>query len=280
MDPSTTGPRLMRRRRSAVAEAPPEAPQVTVTAPRRIAVAKRHTTGRAHFSSALNWWLARCSYSHKDIAAIADWARAQDGWLISSQLSHLRNNHFRQPSFTNLEALGAVNEVVHLWHTEGPRETFHRHGPFGDSKLTEEMLDRGDWLKHPKTGLPLDFAGFCELFVGRISLKHVTMVDFMDHDAKRLSEELGVLLDEMAASSGLTPREAIAKVLMHYPCDDRKRHERLKAVMLGTEVYTPQQVRDEMFSLSQLVKDFRGLPDGAYGPEELLAELTKNRRRT
>jgi hypothetical protein len=50
--------------------------------------------------------------------------------------------------------------------------------------------------------------------------------------------------------------------------------------MLGTEVYTPQQVRDELFSLSRLVQEFRGLPEGAYGPEELLAELTKHRRRT
>jgi hypothetical protein len=280
MDSRTIGPRITRRRPSALAEAPPVTPQVTVTAPRRIAVAKRLTNGRAHFASCLNWWLARCDYSHKDLRALADWALADDGWLISSQISHLRNNHVRQPSFTNLEALGAVNEVIALWHTEGPRETFHRHGPFGDSILTEELLDRGHWLKHPKTEKPLDFSGFCELFVGRITLKEVTVMDFVDHDAKRLSEELGELLNDLAKASGLSPRDAIAKLLLHYPVDDRRRHERLKAVILGTEVYTPQQVRDEMFSLTTLVREFRGLPEGTYGPEELLAELTRHRRRT
>ena len=140
----------------------------TPSNPSRIAAAKRHTMGRAHFASVINWWMARSNYSHAQIGGIADWALAQDGWLISSQISHLRNNHVRQPSFTNLEALGAVNEALALWHTEGPRETFQRLGPFGSPVLTEELLDRGQWLKHPETDQPLDFAGFCELFVGRI----------------------------------------------------------------------------------------------------------------
>jgi hypothetical protein len=280
MDMENPNNRITRRRPSAVAQVVPEAPQVSVVAPRRIAVAKRMASGRAHFASVLNWWMARCNYSHVQIGAMADWALAQDGWLISSQISHLRNNHVRQPSFINLEALGAVNQVLHLWHTEGPREVFHRHGPFGDSILSEDLLERGDWLKHPKTDEPLDFAGFCELFVGRIKLQQASVIDFLDHDAKRISEELGTLLDDLAATSGLSPREAIAKVLLHYPCHDRTRCERLKAVMLGTEVYTPQQVREEMFSLSELVQNFRGLPAGTYGPEELLSELTKHRQRT
>jgi len=151
MDMENPNNRITRRRPSAVAQVVPEAPQVSVVAPRRIAVAKRLASGRAHFASVLNWWMARCNYSHAQIGAMADWALAQDGWLISSQISHLRNNHVRQPSFINLEALGAVNQVLHLWHTEGPREVFHRHGPFGDPILTEELLDRGQWLKHPKT---------------------------------------------------------------------------------------------------------------------------------
>jgi hypothetical protein len=280
MERPTLGSRITRRRPSAVAEAPAKAPQVPVVAPRRIAVAKRLSSGRAHFASVLNWWLARCNYSHTQIGAIADWALAHDGWLISSQISHLRNNHIQRPSFTNLEALAAVNQVLALWHVEGPRETFHQHGPFSDPNLTEELLERGECLKHPTTDEPLDFAGFCELFVGRIKLQQASVIDFLDHDAKRISEELGILLDDLAASSGLSPRDAIAQVLLHYPCDDRKRCERLKAVMLGTEVYTPQQVREEMFSLSELVRAFRGLPEGTYGPEELLAELTKHRQRT
>lgn len=282
MDMPNPSIRQTRRRPSALSDqqASQGPPQVATVAPRRIAVAKRHQLGRAHFASVLNWWMARSNYSHAQIGAIADWALAQDGWLISSQISHLRNNHVRQPSFTNLEALGAANEVLALWHTAGPREVFHKHGPFSDPVLSEELLDRGQWLKHPVTEAPLDFAGFCELFVGRIKLRQVSTMDFMDHDAKRLSEELGLLLDELASTSGLSPREAIAQVLIHYPCDDRRRCDRLKAVMLGTEVYTPQQVRDEMLTLCELVRTFRGLPEGTYGPEELLAELTKNRQRT
>jgi hypothetical protein len=131
------------------------------------------TNGRAHFASAINWWLNRCDYSHAQIGALADWALAHDGWLISSQISHLRNNHVRQPSFINLEALGSVNEALDMWHAEGPRETFHRYGPFGNSLLSEELLDRGQCLRHPVTEEPLDFAGFCELFVGRTSQKLV-----------------------------------------------------------------------------------------------------------
>jgi hypothetical protein len=270
----------MRRRRSAVAEAPPEAPQVTVVAPRRIAVAKRMSNGRAHFASALNWWLAKCDYSHAQIGALADWALAQDGWLISSQISHLRNNHVRQPSFINLEALGAVNEALAMWHAEGPRETFHRYGPFGDSQLTEELLDRGQCLKHPKTDQPLDFAGFCELFVGRIKLPYASSVNLSGHEARRLSEELGVLLDQLAAETGLTPRDAITEVLRHYPVEDKARVTRLRSVLLGMEVYSQSQVETELFAISELVAGLRGLPAGSYGPQELFAELTSNRQRT
>ncbi len=280
MDRSTIGPRITRRRPSAVAESPPEPPQVPVVAPRHIAVTKRMTSGRAHFASVLNWWLARCNYSHAQIGAIADWSLAQDNWLISSQISHLRNNHVRQPSFTNLEAFGAVNEVLHLWHTEGPRATFHRHGPFSDPILTEELLSRGQWLRHPQTEKPLDFAGFCELFVGRIKLPNASAVNLSNHDAKRLSEELGVLLDQLAAETGLSPRDAITEVLRHYPVEDRARVTRLRAVLLGMEVFSQQQVETELFAISELVAGLRGLPDGTYGPQELYAELTMHRQRT
>ncbi len=280
MDRSTIGPRITRRRPSAVAEPPPETPQVTVVAPRRIAVPKRMTTGRAHFASVLNWWMARCNYSHAQIGALADWALGQDNWLISSQISHLRNNHVRQPSFTNLEALGAVNEVLALWHTEGPRETFHRHGPFGNPVLSEELLDRGQVLKHPQTDAPLDFAGFCELFVGRLTLPYASTVSLSSHEAKRLSEELGVLLDQLAADTGLSPRDAITEVLRHYPVEDKARIARLRAVLLGMEVFSQSQVEVELFAISELVAGLRGLPEGTYGPQELYAELSMHRQRT
>ena len=280
MDPSTSGSRTTRRRPSALAEAPPQTPPASVVAPRRIAVAKRMTNGRAHFASAINWWLNRCDYSHAQIGALADWALAHDGWLISSQISHLRNNHVRQPSFINLEALGAVNEALAMWHAEGPRETFHRYGPFGDSQLTEELLDRGQCLKHPKTDQPLDFAGFCELFVGRIKLPYASSVNLSGHEARRLSEELGVLLDQLAAETGLTPRDAITEVLRHYPVEDKARVTRLRSVLLGMEVYSQSQVETELFAISELVAGLRGLPAGSYGPQELFAELTSNRQRT
>ena len=280
MDMENPNTRATRRRPSAIVQDTTEALQVSVVAPRRIAVAKRMASGRAHFASVLNWWMARCNYSHAQIGAIADWALAQDGWLISSQISHLRNNHVRQPSFTNLEALGAANEVLALWHTEGPREVFHRHGPFADPILSEELLDRGQWLKHPDTGKPLDFAGFCELFVGRIKLPYASSVNLSGHEAKRLSEELGGLLDTLAQETGLSPREAISEVLSHYPVDDRARVARLRAVLLGTEVYSQQQVEVELFAISELVAGLRGLPAGTYGPQELFAELTRHRQRT
>jgi hypothetical protein len=272
--------RTTRRRPSAIAQEPPALPQVAGLPPRRIAVAKRLAMGRGHFASVLNWWLARCNYSHVQIGAVSDWALAQDGWLISSQLSHLRNNHVRQPSFTNLEALGAVNQVLHLWHTEGPRETFRAHGPFGNDVLSEELLDRGQWLKYPGTEDPLDFAGFCELFTGRVKLPYAATVSLSGHEAKRLSEELGTLLDQLADETGLSPRESITEVLRHYPVEDKARVARLRAVLLGTEVFTQQQVEAELFAISELVAGLRGLPVGTYGPQELFAELSSGRQRT
>lgn len=274
--------RITRRRPSALANQSPEpqAAAVSVVAPRRIAVAKRMTYGRAHFASVINWWLNRSDYSQSQIGAIADWAVGQDNWLISSQISHLRNNHVRQPSFINLEAMANANELLASWHLEGARATFHRYGPYESSVLSEELLDRGIWLKHPQTEEPLSFEGFCSLFVGRLKLPYANTVNLSGHDARRLSEELGVLLDDLAAETGLSPRDAITKVLSHYPVDDPARVRRLRAVLLGTEVFSQQQVETELYAISELVAGLRGLPEGQYGPQELYAELTRHRQRT
>jgi hypothetical protein len=278
----TPAGRITRRRPSATANNPPEPSPVAVSVvpPRRIAVAKRHVHGRAHLASVLNWWLNRSDYSHSQIGAIADWALGQDGWLISSQISHLRNNHVRQPSFTNLEALGAANELLACWHLEGARATFHRYGPYESSVLSEELLDRGIWLKHPQTEEPLNFEGFCSVFVGRLKLPYANTVTLSGHEAKRLSEELGILLDQLAAETGLSPRDAITEVLRHYPVEDRARVARLRSVLLGFEVYSQSQVETELFAISELVAGLRGLPEGTYGPQELYAELTRHRQRT
>lgn len=247
----------------------------------RIAAAKRHEQGRAHFASCLNWWLARTGYSHAQIGAIADWALAQDGWLISSKISHLRNNNYTQKtSFTGFEALGAVNEALHLWKTAGPRETFRRYGPFDNQILSEELLDRGEWLIHPETGEPLRFRDFCELFVGHLKLPYAGTLNLAGQDARRLSDELGVLLDQLAKETGLGPRDAIAEVLRHYPIDDRERVTKLQAVLLGFDAFNSKQVERELPAISQLVASLRRTPVEEYGPQELYAELTKHRQRT
>jgi hypothetical protein len=51
-------------------------------------------------------------------------------------------------------------------------------------------------------------------------------------------------------------------------------------VLLGTEVFTQQQVEAELFAISELVAGLRGLPVGTYGPQELFAELSSGRQRT
>lgn len=241
---------------------------------------RRHSSGRSHFANLLNWWLREAQLSHSKLSAIGDWAVAEAGWLQTSQLSHLRNANIRNPGLGTFDALGLANEAIWRWQIEGPRAAAAIYGPHGGGQPFEAVLSTATWLYYPGTERPLDFSGFCELFVGRLSLDYVAEVVVSPADARAMSECLGDLLNALTDQFEGTVREAMASVLKLYPVEDKRRIERLRGVMLGTEGLERHQIEEEMAAISEMIRAARGLPEGEYGPRELHAELSSDRRRS
>lgn len=241
---------------------------------------RRHSSGRAHFANVLNWWLREAQLSHNKLGSIADWAIGETGWLQSSQLSHLRNGNIRNPGLGTFDALGAANEAIWRWQTEGPKACVVAYGPHGGGRPFEETLTAAIWLPRPNGDQPLAFPDLCELFTGRITLDYVTDVVVSPADARAMSERLGELLNTLTLQFDGTVRETIGRLLQLYPVEDKRRSDRLRGLMLGMEAFDREQLEEEMVAVSEMIRAARHLPEGSYGPRELHAELSSDRRRS
>jgi hypothetical protein len=236
----------------------------------------RNGKGRIHLAAALNYWMGRSDFSHSDLSSIADWAVSEDGWLISSQISHIRNSNVRSAGFRNLEALGEVNKAIWSWKVEGPEMCRVRYGATSKDKVTTEKLDNAIWLHHPNNeAQPLEFAHFCEIAVGRLNLDYIKTFGFTPTEARDFNFNLARLLDAAVMGTGLGIREGLAKVLTYYPGNHEKsRAKRLQGVILGQQLYTQKELENEIDDLANLVRTLKGLPKDSFGPADLRSLLS------
>jgi len=265
-------------------EPPPPTAVPDTIPPGRVLASRRHVAGRQHLSAALNFWLARSGLSHEQLGAIADWAMSEKGWLSSPQISHLRNGSVGKPSHKNLDAIGGANEAIWLWQRRGPEVCLRRYGPHSAYRIQPEWLDGASWLHHPEhTDEALNYADFCDLQAGYLTLPYLGEINLSPSEAKILSQALADLFDRLAQerlADGQTMRQALEAVLAAYPQSagiDRRNH--LRDVILGTADYSKAELEKELFMLAETVRTLRGLPEGGYGPGELHAELSASRRR-
>jgi hypothetical protein len=253
--------------------------------PGRQLASRRHLQGRQHLSAVLNFWLARAGLSHEQLGSIADWAMSEKGWLSSPQISHLRNGSVVKPSHKNLDALGGANEAIWLWQLRGPEVCLRRYGPHSAYRIQEAWLTNAIWLHHPEhTDEALNFADFCDLVAGYLTLPYLGDVNLSPSEAKALSQALADLFDRLAQErlgEGQSMRQALDGVLAAYPsAATRDRRDHLRDVILGSADYNKAELESELYLLAETVRVLRDLPEGQYGPGELHAELSAGRRRS
>jgi hypothetical protein len=246
----------------------------------RLLASRRHLHGRQHFAATLNWWLGRSAFSHARLGAIADWALGENGWLISSQVSHLRNANVRQPGYQSLDALCCANEAIWRWQVKGKGDCHRIYGPHSGYGIEDGWLDEAVWLGHPdEPEAPLNFGDWCELVVGYLELPYVGDVVLSPGEAKDLSQRLAALLEGIVKGQGLGIRDGMARIIECYPVQERNRRERLRGVVLGLYDYSQEDLIEELWALAVTVAALRGQDPAGYGPAELHAELTSSRRR-
>jgi hypothetical protein len=255
-------------------------PQPAAAPAAAMAPPRRHEMGRAHAAAALNWWLRKAGLSHNVLSVIADWGLGYPGWLLGSQISHLRNANIRSPGLQTFEALAAANEAIWIWQQQGQEAALRRFGVSASGPLIEDAMAAACWLPHPDdTSHPLLFGDWCELFVGLLRLPYVDQVSIAPAEARHLSDAMGSLLDRWVAESGLGLRDGLARLQGLYPDQQPEPLARLRALALGTRPLQARELESELPNLATLVSRLRGVDDGAYGAAELHAELASAKHR-
>lgn len=243
-------------------------------------VTQRHEAGLSRFALLLNHWLRQSGLSHEQLARLADWAGGERNLIIHSQVSHLRNRKSpRGPSLKNLEGLAAANEAIWRWQTQGEAAAVARYGPFSIWKLTPDLMETATWLPSPQEeGKPLDLVEMVLVLIDdpEMELPYLTKASLSPTDAQALSGRLCRMLNDLVAGS--TPAESLARLLEAYPIKEPHRQDRLRDLLLGQE-WTREELEDELYALAVLVATLRGVAPSSYGPAELHAELTAQRRR-
>lgn len=238
----------------------------------------RHNRGKAHLGHVVNYWLAKSGLTTRQMSRIADWGLDERGWLHDAKLSQLRRNAFiRALPMRYLDALGATNEAIWLWQCKGEKAAISKLGPPAKDRIDPKWLDRAIWLPHPEFPTePLGPADWFDLATGYLELPCVASPVLAPNEGPQLTEELCTLFFSLVA--GESGRDQIRHILRCYPVPDQERRDRLASVLLGAISYDREQMETELYAMSEIVRSLRGLTPMEYGPAELYAELTRDRK--
>jgi hypothetical protein len=251
------------------------------TAPAMLTATGRHQLGIAQVAALANYWLARSGLSHKNLALIAAWGLGVPRALDPSWLSRAKNGeHKCGASWKNTDALAGANEAIWLWQTQGPEAARAKLGPPSSWKIEEKWLDDADWLPVPdRPDQPLRFPELALAFTGYLQLPYLNTKLMSPRDARRASEQLAELLNDVAVHRGWSPRQAKAAVAKAYPANDSDRLRRIYEVMFDGEHLSQEELQSELYALAELLRVIRQLKPGSYGPQELRAELLSGSHR-
>jgi hypothetical protein len=87
------------------------------------------------------------------------------------------------------------------------------------------------------------------------------------------------MLDAELVRLGMGTRKGLEHLLGCYPNQASVAQiGQLKACILGEGDYSPLELEGELWNLAETVRRVRTLPEGCYGPSDLVAELSAGRQ--
>ena len=122
--------------------------------------------------------------------------------------------------------------------------------------------------------LPLEFADFAEVLVGRTELPYLGIATLGQGNSQEMSDRLSDLLNALLTATGLGPREALKALLTAYPTKDPDRQSRLMALVMGSGQLSRDELEAELYALAEAIRSLRDLSPGGYGPGDLARELS------
>jgi hypothetical protein len=203
---------------------------------------QRLANGITTFSQALKMLLGRNNLTHEELVALSRWANPWgQTWLSTSQISYLRTGVLKKAGPQTLDALGQVN----LRLAEAAGCQVDGLPDFGS--MPSEVRPEYPWyLRQPNTHEPLDTGGLYLIWIGRLRPDGLDEGHISDMEARRLSGNLERIVQGWARDQRLTLNEALDVATAAHGATDKRRQQKLKAVICGFEVYSGDEFTEEL----------------------------------
>jgi hypothetical protein len=211
--------------------------------------------GTQVFSKAMRMLLARNNLTHEQLVKLSQWCNPWGTtWLSTSQISYLRTGTLKKAGPATLDALGQVNLRVAqaAGASSAAIDELPDFGPMPAQNLG--LPEEPFYLRHPISHEPLDAGGLYMVWIGRLvpeSLEgdgHIS-----DMEARRLSANLGRIVQAWARDRRLTIAQALEQALTAYGVVDESRRQRLRSVVVGFEVFAGAELSDELPALGAML---------------------------
>lgn len=209
------------------------------------------------FSKSIRMLLSRNELTHEELVALSKWCNPWgETWLSTSQVSYLRTGSLKKAGPQTIDALGQIN--LRLAEAADDTSPIVKALPsFG--KLPFKLPQDIFYLRHPESHEPLDAGGLYLVWIGRLipeGLDHDGHIS--DMEARRLSHNISRVVQGWARDNRLTLSAAMDHILTAYGAPEENRRKMLRCVVAGLEVYSGDELTDELPSIGKVLSALDG----------------------
>lgn len=222
-------------------------------------------------SKAVRMLLGKNNLTHEELVRFSKWANPWgETWLSTSQVSYLRTATLQKAGPQTLDALAQVN--LRLAQAAGDRSPLVRElFDFGPMPAKIQLPEEPYFLRHPDSREPLDVGGIYQMYVGRLTPEGLEDSHISDMEARRLSGNISSIVQAWARDRRLLFAAAVDQAVDAYDVPDRKRNARLKSVIAGFDVFSGEDLADELADLGKMLGVLDG--DGPIEPGKVRERL-------
>lgn len=204
-------------------------------------------------SKAVRMILGRNGMTHEDLVRFSKWCNPWgETWLSTSQVSYLRTATLKKAGPQTIDAFAQCN--LRLAQAAGDRSPIVRAlADFGPLPTQIELPNEPFYLRHPDSREPLDVGGIYLMYVGRLTPEGLEDGHISDMEARRLSANISSIVQTWARDKRMMFGDAVERAILAYDVDEKRRNTRLKAVIAGFEVYSGQDLADELPDLGRML---------------------------
>ena len=214
------------------------------------------------FAKLFTRWMDSNEWSHPVMTSLARSALGGTAWLHSSQISGLRHGKLVSPGPRTFLAIAELNRCLHVYVTEKKLIP----GTMGSNHYTNGYCVLED-------GVPPTSGWWFEVFCGQRIPKDIDLsaAFYTEDDATAMSKIWAKAFRRLVSNGGYDIYEDLDKVLrLHYPAKDIDRLDLIARVVRAENVWTPEQLVNEIPALTKLTSAL----GGPQTEDQLIAEIS------